>query len=132
VPAKRRQKQHGKSGYVRKVEPHLPIQPLLDLLGPFHPLPKDGQSSSQTSTVPFAERVGVSRRQVVRWQARGTLAWYDADKAACAYGLHPSYVWGDQWDEIASWLGPVEPKGWRWDDDYRVRRGTCSDACRCV
>lgn len=41
----------------------------------------------------LASAIGVTRRTIVRWRARGGLDPYQADRAAIAAHLHPLHVW---------------------------------------
>ncbi|MCU1451942.1 MAG: hypothetical protein JWN46_88 [Acidimicrobiales bacterium] len=42
--------------------------------------------------------LGVCRRTILRWRARGVDEW-TADRLACALNLHPAVVWPDWLDE---------------------------------
>jgi hypothetical protein len=101
VPVRRQRSSHGKRERVpAKPEPRVPLQPLLDVLGPFWELAhgRRGVEPGMYSIAPFAERVGVSLRTVARWRKDGVpLTW--ADRAACSYGVHPSSIW-DEWDDL--------------------------------
>lgn len=60
-----------------------PVGPLLRLT--------DGNQSA------LARRLGISRRTVVRWVARGWVSYVTADAAAVAAGYHPWDLWGETW-----------------------------------
>jgi plasmid maintenance system antidote protein VapI len=64
----------------------LPLDPLLDRL--------DGLPAHAA-----AEQLGVTRETVERWRTgrRSGLTPGNADRYACALGLHPGIVWGDAW-----------------------------------
>jgi len=55
---------------------------------PFGPL----RGVAPVSARRLAEKIGVSRRTVCRWQRHG-LTEAQADQAACALGTHPALVW---------------------------------------
>ena len=50
------------------------------------------RAAGTTSKAALARAIGVADRTVFRWQRRG-LSDCQADRAACALGLHPSNVW---------------------------------------
>lgn len=41
-------------------------------------------------------RTHINSRWVARWRATG-IPWHRADAMACAIGLHPSEIWGEDW-----------------------------------
>jgi hypothetical protein len=69
------------AGIVAEPEPPivLDVRPLLDLAG---------------SVRALADRVGQDVRAAVE---RGVIGPWRADAWACAFGLHPIEVWGDEW-----------------------------------
>ena len=52
------------------------------------------------SAASLAQRLGVSARTVWRWRASGLTA-VQADRVACACGLHPGVVWTAWWTSAA-------------------------------
>lgn len=92
--------------------PRLPLEPLEAAVGPMtlrhrsaHE-PRRHDAGSAEVDHPggvhprIAELAGVSRRTVVRWRHIG-IPLELADRAACALGLHPANVWGDQWWRVS-------------------------------
>jgi plasmid maintenance system antidote protein VapI len=64
----------------------LPVEPLLEHI--------DGLDALSA-----AHQLGVSDKTVTRWRTgqRKGLTIGNADRYACALGLHPGLVWGDAW-----------------------------------
>lgn len=50
----------------------------------------------------LAWQTGVSVRQVNRWFREGGIPARSADRVACAAGLNPINVWGDDWETAPS------------------------------
>lgn len=76
----------------------LPIDPLWRLAEVRADMTEGSATAEGSFTqVVFADMLGMSERSVGRWVSEGRLPWVSADEAACALGLHPSLVWGDDW-----------------------------------
>lgn len=73
----------------------LAVEPLLKTAGV---LTSDGEQG-EVSYQALANQIGVTKRAVVRWVARGNLPWYSADEAAVKLGFDVYHVWGRAWDE---------------------------------
>lgn len=63
----------------------LPIEPLLAFAGSYRQV---------------ALRSGLNVREVYRDRIKGGLTVVAADRAACAFGLHPAEIWPEEWAEI--------------------------------
>jgi len=62
------------------------------LLFPLDPLVAAvGHGGAENRRVALAVRVSI--RTVCRWRAAGGLSERQADRAACALGLHPAEIW---------------------------------------
>lgn len=70
--------------------PEIVAPPGAFLVAPLLRLTEGNQSA-------LARRIGVSRRTVVRWVARGWVSDVIADTAAVACGYHPLDLWGETW-----------------------------------
>lgn len=80
----------------------LPLAPLVHAVGERERHVTQGihtHQRPQSSACVVAELSGVSRRTVVRWRHYGIDVW-SADRAACALGLHPWAIWGDEWLQL--------------------------------
>lgn len=94
-----------------KAGPRLPLAPLLKAAGveglqviPRRSRPGGIGGDRQLIESPItrlADMIGVSRRNVHRWQRDG-VPEAAADRAALAIGLHPCEVWGDAWWDLAA------------------------------
>lgn len=93
----------------------LPLQPLLDYLGPVfsfyetgpRPDPRSGGGrrggtvADRCDVRVLSELLGVGRRQVHRYRVSG-IDEYRADRIAQrVFGVHPSVIWGRLWWESA-------------------------------
>lgn len=58
----------------------------------------------QWTLVELAERTGVSRRVLQRWQAEGAIPERSAERAAVALGLCPELLWGQAWEDATAHL----------------------------
>lgn len=70
-----------------------PVQPLLDAGRSTNPKVKNRENDSTRATV--AQLVGIHRDTLRKWERRGGLTPWAADRAACALGLHPASIWAD-------------------------------------
>lgn len=64
-----------------------------------------GRNGLLPNNVELARYCGVHLRQMQRWAHEGLTERY-ADRIACRLGVHPSWIWGDEW--------------WRDDDRYAL------------
>lgn len=77
-----------------KAYPQVPVGPLLEWCHR-HRTINDPQTDSQLSPVgACARRFGIDPGQVHRWNRRGHLPIWTADRLACAAGVHPTAIWG--------------------------------------
>jgi hypothetical protein len=81
------------------------------------------------------DRIGCSRRTLVRYRAQGQISEWVADRWCARLGVHPSEIW-PEWAFPVDELGvPELEAGDRFcarDLDYRVPAHSCaSDGCRC-
>lgn len=80
-----------------KAQPQVPIAPLLEWCHR-HRTINDPVTDSQLSPVgACARRFGIDPGQVHRWNRRGHLPIWTADRLACAAGVHPTAIWGGEW-----------------------------------
>lgn len=83
------------------------VEPLAAVLGlelhrPGRPVTRAWMYPGETGGLgALAVMVGVSHRTTRRWMQLGMTEW-QADRAACAVGLHPSLVWGELWWSTAA------------------------------
>lgn len=73
--------------------------PLYVPLAPLEAIARAAANHSDEEWGPatFAQLVGVSDRTITRWRKSGRILWHVADEAACALGMHPLNIWGDDW-----------------------------------
>ena len=51
----------------------------------------------------IANSLNLHRITIVRWRDNARLSGPAADRAACALGVHPSWIWGNEyWDVLES------------------------------
>ena len=62
----------------------LPAEPLFSLF------------NDELSDTQMAVALRSSRRNIIKWRKHG-IPFYSADEVACQIGVHPSYIWGNQW-----------------------------------
>lgn len=67
---------------------YLPLEPLIEFIG-----------DRATTVQDRADLCGTTQRNFYRWKRDGQLMHAAADKAAVALGVHPSAIWGREFDE---------------------------------
>lgn len=82
---------------VKVVRPRLPLDDLLTLT---HAAAHDVYGNSAPVAL-IADVTGVNRRSVHRWAKEGGIPVDRADDVACAFGKHPSEVWGAAYYDAA-------------------------------
>lgn len=82
-------------------ELHMPLEPLERLARVKH----GDTSEAEFSDNIFAKMIGVSNRAISRWRAAGgRIPWASADKAAIGFGMHPCYIWPEEWAALDAGL----------------------------
>lgn len=88
----------------------VPLEPLWNLARSRSGLEQSAEVSSANvgfnSTV-FASLCNTSTKAVGRWKKDKAIPWSSADSAACALGVHPSEVWGDDWSDVKGDLAEI-------------------------
>lgn len=100
----------------------LPIGPLLALTDR-HVAPDRAVNALGPIGV-LAQWSGLPQPTIHRWQRRGSIPFYSADKVALAVGCHPAEVWGMDWWSASYDQSLLErtPKQKRADDAERKRQ----------
>lgn len=108
----------------------LPWGPLAEFL-PDQIVAVGGTTTTVTTAAQIAGPLRIDRSQSWQWSNRGWVTVDQADRIACALGVHPSVIWGDLWWWTAAEPEPEpggtfcgRPLGWQADAH------SCSDACR--
>lgn len=83
------------SGFVAQEK--LPYGLLRRFLGPVYMIDTvNGLDQLGADACALAGLAGVSRRSIARWKQEG-VPLSQADRVACALGVHPSAIWHDAW-----------------------------------
>lgn len=73
----------------------------------------------------LARRAGMTVRSMQK-RLYEPLTWRTADRLACALGLHPALVWGDEWWQIQeAYDAAVDQEKVRRNEYKRERRRAC-------
>lgn len=83
---------------MRRTQPHLPVGPLVDYVERVaieRAESVKGQISGVSAVLrPFGDNV---YRAYWRAKRAGTITVWQADRLACALGVHPCELWGEDW-----------------------------------